>query len=298
LSNRSKTLLFLDFRQWMFDEKGFTNATREGYSKKVQTIDRRLAALNTNVAGCSLTALRQAYITLTPDPTSRNSYRSALVCFYDFLTFRGLRADNPAQALPRLRQPRGLPRPLEEVDHRRYWDAARALGPKHQAVAALGLFAGLRIHEAAKLEWVDITEGGLRILGKGRKMRIVPLHPTCSQSLVAWRAASKDPRWVFPCGRSDKAVEPHSFYKWHLQIIDAAGLRRGRFENGYHRLRHTMATEALDASGGDLRAVQELLGHSSPATTAIYTKVRDGRLGEVVTRLYARRDPNLQQTLW
>ncbi|MCA1832414.1 MAG: tyrosine-type recombinase/integrase [Actinobacteria bacterium] len=99
--------------------------------------------------------------------------------------------------------------------------------------------------------------------------------------MTALHALNPASTYVFETMYAVRPASVNTFTQWHYRIQDAAGLER----SGYHRLRHSFATAALDVSG-DLRAVQELLGHASPTTTAIYTKVRQSKLQDVVDRLY------------
>jgi site-specific recombinase XerD len=284
--------LLLEFRAWGRNEKGWSENTVEQYARIVGAFAHRLEERGTNLVDCDATALRETLWSFPPKPSTRNAYCAALDALYGFLTATQRRADNPAKALSRVRQRRGLPRPLESDDLRLYMKAARGMGPRYYALAALGAGAGLRLTEAATLAWEAVGREQLRIRGKGEKERDVPITPWVAEALAEWRSACPSPTWVFPSmwgprKRTGRPISRKYASDLHYRVADAAGLPRLAY--GFHRLRHTFATEALEGSR-DLRAVQELLGHSSPATTAVYTLVRPERLRNVVAGMYERRE--------
>jgi integrase/recombinase XerC len=121
----------------------------------------------------------------------------------------------------------------------------------------------------------DITEQTTRLYGKGSLERVVPTHP------LVWAAAQTLPAGpVAPIGSADPAK----------RISDRIARECRRVGPGWrprvtaHRLRHTIATEVLHRTG-NLRLVQDLLGHQSPATTAVYTRVTPGRMAAAVADL-------------
>ncbi|MDN5768083.1 MAG: site-specific integrase [Humibacillus sp.] len=151
----------------------------------------------------------------------------------------------------------------------------------------LAAFAGLRRAEIARIHTRDIEDDCLHVVGKGGHERLVPLHPELRAALraelarrrvglpgVGW--GSTDPRpdgWLFP---SDRPGEPIT--AGHIAKLVAAALPPG-FTT--HTLRHRFATRAYRV-GRDLRAVQELLGHAAPETTARYAAVPDRALTDAV----------------
>lgn len=218
---------------------------------------------------------------------------SALKSFNRFLSRRhGIEND----ALLVLRGPRAkerLPRPVGEddaaalidlaTDNRPAWIAARDV-----AVFTLLYGAGLRISECLALEWGDAPLGPeLRILGKGGKTRIAPILPAVREAVSAYIR-------ICPFGGEKDAP---LFYSVRGKPLSARSVqmemkRRGRLlglpESATpHALRHAFATHML-AGGGDLRAVQELLGHASIAATQRYTKIDARALLAVHARAHPR----------
>lgn len=197
---------------------------------------------------------------------------------------------------------RTLPRVLTAREAADLIDTARAIenadGRRAWALLELMYGSGLRVSEACGLTLRDTRAAPavLIVNGKGQKERMVPLTESTRDALRAYlpdrasflRADQASP-WLFPmCGR-DHPLTRGMAYKIVRQVAELVpGLDRAAVHP--HMLRHSFATHLLDG-GADLRAVQELLGHSDIATTAIYTHVSIGRLERAMRRhpLAARR---------
>jgi integrase len=187
-------------------------------------------------------------------PETRKAARSAVLGFFTWATHSGLVADNPAADLPAVRVPKPDPRPAPDSV---IAIAMRGADSRTQDMLMLAAFAGLRCREIARLHSEEITERALRPLGKGGKRRTIPLLP-----LLAVRLLGRE-GWIFP-GNDNGHLSPSRVGRL---ISDA--LPKGWTA---HTLRHRFASQAY-AVERDLRAVQELLGHASVATTQIYTAV-------------------------
>lgn len=196
-------------------------------------------------------------------PEYAHSVRTSLRVFFALLDDLEARPNNPARRLPRIQISRGLPRPCPDGAIRAALDDD-ADDDRVGLAIRLGAEAGLRRMEIAGLRR-DAVEGWtgcyrLRIRGKGGHERIVPIGDDLAARLLA-----VDTVHIFP------ALGGH-ITPQHLGKMIAEALP-GQWTA--HTLRHRYATAAYSASGGNLRVVQELLGHVSPATTAIYTKITD-----------------------
>jgi integrase/recombinase XerC len=205
---------------------------------------------------------------------------STLRTFYRFLDRQGL-AHNPALAAIRTpKLPRTLPKPLTEADAEEAITAVAALpkdawqGKRDAAVLALLYGAGLRISEALGLVRgnAPLAPGLLTILGKGSKERVVPILPAVASAIADYVAACP---WHLPpdgplfVGARGGQLNPRLVQRQMERLRGWLGLPETATP---HALRHSFATHLL-ANGGDLRAIQELLGHASLSTTQRYTAV-------------------------
>ena len=225
---------------------------------------------------------------------------SALRTFYRFLnTTRGLEV-NPAKAARTPRLERTLPEHLDraEVDQL-FAEAerrAKAGGfTEARDLAMLELFysTGIRLAELAGLneQDVDLVSDQVKVRGKGKKERIVPLGRHAGAALRRYyrqrealgRIAARDGRAVF-LGRRGRRLSSRGVQLAIKRLLGT--LARGR-DLHVHSLRHSFATHLLDA-GADLRAVQELLGHASLSTTQVYTHTSVERLKKVYHQAHPR----------
>jgi integrase/recombinase XerC len=205
---------------------------------------------------------------------------AALRCYFSWLVRQGRLGADPARSL---RAPAGggrLPRVLSAGEVGALLDVAAptALDRRDLAVLELLYAAGLRVSELCGLDRgdIDLSHRTVTVLGKGAKQRRVPIHDAAVGALRAWLEDGRDdmpgpPEAAFVNRRGNRLGQRDV-----RRILD----RRAASPTHPHALRHTYATHLLDG-GADLRVVQELLGHSSLATTQIYTHVSKERLRKV-----------------
>jgi integrase/recombinase XerC len=208
---------------------------------------------------------------------------AAIRGFYRFLAREGLVENAAPRGVRSPRLPRRLPRPLSQDDAARALDVAREhdiawLGARDAALLTLLYGAGLRISEALSLKRGDVPLGQtLTILGKGRKERSVPVLPLLRDAVAAYAGqvpfsgGPSSPLFLSRRGRPMSAREAQGLMQ---RLRGALGLSEKATP---HALRHSFATHLLQG-GGDLRSVQELLGHASPSTTQVYTAVETSQL--------------------
>ena len=219
---------------------------------------------------------------------------SALRNFFRFLErSEGIRCD-ALSAVQSPRVPRRVPRPLSEdaavdvLEGVAESGAADWIGARDAAVLTLLYGCGLRISEALALDCDDVDGGEtLRIRGKGGKERLVPLLPVVVEAIATYRArcpyglCGADPLFVGVRGRR---LGPRPVQKAMARARRALGLPDSATP---HALRHSFATHLL-AGGGDLRTIQELLGHASLSTTQVYTEVDTASLLAVYDKAHPR----------
>jgi integrase/recombinase XerC len=234
-----------------------------------------------------------AYMTERGDERSSIARRRAsLRGYFAWLVDRGHLAESPAVRLSAPRPHATLPRVVvrEQLDvllDENWGEDEWAV--RDRAVCEVLYGAGLRVSELCDLDVasVDYGAGLLRVVGKGRKERVVPLH---DKGLAALRLWVEDAR--------EDAATPASppgalFYNRRGRRLGPRDVRRildQRVARGHvhpHALRHTYATHLLEG-GADLRVVQELLGHESLTTTQLYTHVSKSRLQKVHRQTHPR----------
>ncbi|MEX0628120.1 MAG: tyrosine recombinase XerC [Cucumibacter sp.] len=209
---------------------------------------------------------------------------SGLRSLFRFLEREGHATGDTLAAVRAPKRPQSLPKALTEAEACRIVAEAGALGEepwiqaRDTAIFALLYGAGLRIAEALSLTRVDISGGdSIRVTGKGGKSRLVPLLPVIHRAVDAYFALCPyAPLPGEPAFRGAKGgpLSPRIVQQKLEKLRGAIGLPPGATP---HALRHSFATHLL-GRGGDLRAIQELLGHASLSTTQIYTHVDTQRL--------------------
>ncbi len=215
-------------------------------------------------------------------PRSVARHLTAIRRFHRFLARERLAEADPSETFDSPRAPRALPHWLgtEEVERLLAApDTGTPEGVRDAALLELFYSCGLRLSEAAGLTLRDVSleEACVRVRGKGSKTRIVPLGRAALDKLRAWLGLRPD--WkpqgpaVFINGRG-RGLPRTAVWQTVKRHARGAGILRNVTP---HMLRHSFATHLLD-NGADLRAVQELLGHSDISTTQIYTHVSVERL--------------------
>jgi integrase/recombinase XerC len=180
---------------------------------------------------------------------------------------------------------------LDEVDRLLSTPTGDRLGGlRDRAVLEVLYSSGLRVGELTGLDWTDLDAEAetVRVLGKGRKERIVPVGRPALRALAAYRGACGEHGWlvrsgpVFRNARGGR-LTARSVARLMERYVAASGTTRAT----PHALRHTFATHLL-GGGADLRAIQELLGHASLSTTQRYTHVDLRRLMDAYDRAHPR----------
>ncbi|MEP0845842.1 MAG: tyrosine recombinase XerC [Phycisphaerae bacterium] len=204
---------------------------------------------------------------------------ATLRSFYKFLLRRGLVAANPVQSIRTPKQEKRLPKYLEVEQIERLLnncDTTTLLGARDRSILETLYSTGIRVSElvALNVDDVDLTSSVLRVRGKGKRERIIPLGPGAVRAILHYLDLR---RTVVMNGRAD----PESlFINKHGQRLSTRSVRRKLdkylLQAGLdlsvspHTLRHSFATHML-RRGADLRSVQQMLGHQSLSTTQIYT---------------------------
>ncbi|MFC8304803.1 tyrosine recombinase XerC [Specibacter sp. NPDC057265] len=276
-------------------ERGRSEHTLRAYGGDVDSLlIHAVTEGNVALSDVDLASLRRWLGQQSAEGLSRSTLARRTATVRSFMSWaqrEGLLAVDPALRLRAPQRGKSLPAVLQQQQLRRLMDdllaAAETLEPlplRDLAMVELLYGTGIRVGELAGLDVLDINRERrtIKVLGKGNKERTVPFGVPADRAVARW----------LELGRP-KLVQPHSSAALFL------GQRGGRIDQrtvrtvvdrllgklgdtsatGPHTLRHTAATHLLDG-GADLRAVQEILGHSSLATTQLYTHVSVERLRE------------------
>ena len=287
-ADRSVIERFLD-ALWM--EKGSSANTLAAYRSDLEAFAGWLRARGSDLVAVDRSLLLKYLAAGLREGRSTRTAARLLSClrgFYRYLLREGVITVDPTLRVPGPRAPRALPGTLGEDDVERLLtapDIATAIGLRDRAMLELLYACGLRISELVTLELsgLGMTQGVVRIMGKGSRERLVPV----GEEALTWigrylreaRPGLPDAMHsavLFP-GRGGRALTRQAFWHRIRQHAVTAGITKPLSP---HTLRHAFATHLLN-HGADLRVVQMLLGHSDLSTTQIYTHVARERLKQV-----------------
>ena len=217
---------------------------------------------------------------------------SSLKSFFNYLLNTNLIESTVVQSLRTPKQKKSLPRPIsselaiETIKHAQDMEKEKWIGMRNKSILMLLYGCGLRISEALNLNFEDINENDYLIIkGKGNKERMVPLMDYVKNDIENYihecpkNFMKNDPLFV---GKRLDRLSPRIIQYVLEKIRHNLSLPETATP---HALRHSFATHLLD-SGGDLRTIQELLGHSSLSTTQKYTKVETEKLYDAYSKTH------------
>ncbi|MGE2712463.1 tyrosine recombinase XerC [Mycolicibacterium litorale] len=293
-----------EFDQYLALERGRSDHTRRAYLGDLRSL---FAFVDERSPGAGLTALTlpllRAWLSAQAAAgTARTTLArrtSAVKTFTAWAARRGLMTTDPATRLQMPKARRTLPAVLRQDQARDALDAAKSgaqqgdpLALRDRLIVEMLYATGIRVSELCGLDVddVDTSRRLLRVLGKGDKQRTVPFGEPADQALHAWLTAGR-PALATPdsgpallLGARGRRLDPRQARTVVHQTVGAVD---GAPDIGPHGLRHSAATHLLEG-GADLRIVQELLGHSTLATTQLYTHVTVARLRAVHDQAHPR----------
>jgi integrase/recombinase XerC len=217
---------------------------------------------------------------------------SAMRAFFRHLQGEGIMTGNPATGIGAPRSPRRLPRTLDTdaTAALMHAESDDVLAVRDTAMLELFYSSGLRLSELVGLDLtrLDLSDGVVQVEGKGRKSRRVPVGRKARDALAQWLRVRRDLAGAGECavfvGRRGRRLSPRAVQLRVGQRARASGMGVHLHP---HMLRHCFASHLLESSG-DLRAVQELLGHADIATTQVYTHLDFQHLARVYDQAHPR----------
>jgi integrase/recombinase XerC len=295
----------LDWHQHLARERRLADKTVEAYGRDLEQFFRFLTThLGEPPKLTDISALRPADVrafmanrrTEGAGPRTLGRQVAALRSFARFCEKHGLAATTAFAAVRPPKQPKSLPKALSIGESRSVIETAEAMAEepwiaaRDVAVLILLYGCGLRISEALGLTGAEAPSGErdtIRVTGKGGKERIVPLLPAVKQAVETYVRIcpyALEPDAPLFRGARGGPLSPRIVQRTTERLRSALGLEPSATP---HALRHSFATHLL-GRGGDLRTIQELLGHASLSTTQIYTKVDAERLLDVYRNAHPR----------
>ncbi|MGE0621778.1 MAG: tyrosine recombinase XerC [Pseudomonadales bacterium] len=282
---------FLDHLKF---EKDYSAHTLAAYRRDLERFSARVDVPATRVTSHDINAYVAHLHGQGLAPRSIQRALSSVRSFFTHLQARRVIGKNPAAGT---RTPKGrnrLPQALDTDQASRLFDfeAKTPQQKRDRAIIELLYGSGLRLSELVGVNCadLDLDAGFVTVLGKGRKVRQVPLGRHCISAIRDWlaehpvpAAAADTPLFT---GRGSRRISPRTVQN-RLKALSAAQL--GSTDLHPHMLRHSFASHLLESSG-DLRAVQELLGHSNLGTTQIYTHLDFQHLARVYDAAHPRAE--------
>jgi tyrosine recombinase XerC len=281
------------FLRYLEIEKNYSKHTLLNYSADLEHFARYLSGAN--IESVDYLCLRKYLAALKEKNLNNRSVArrlSALRSFFKFLVREGLLKNSPLELLSSPKLDKHLPMFLTEEEALRLIQAPvpkdesdeRALRDK--AMLETFYSTGIRISElvALNIQDLDFISGAAKVLGKGRKERLVPIGEAAISSIRQYLDKRKSKADIIFLNKNGKRITERGARMAVDKYIKLVSLKQGVSP---HTLRHSFATHLLDR-GADLRSVQELLGHSSISTTQIYTHLTTERLKNVYDKAHPR----------
>jgi integrase/recombinase XerC len=290
-----------NFESYLRDERGRSPHTVRAYVGDARSLCEFAAEREvSDPGGITLALLRNWLATLTRDGRSRATVarRAASVrAFTGWCTRRGLMATDPGERLASPKAGTHLPTVLDQSAAARVMDHAAVasddgapIAVRDRAIIELLYATGIRVSELCAIDVrdLDLERRTVRVTGKGDKQRVVPFGLPASRAVTDWLdirgglVSSRSGQAAFLGARGGR-IDPRTVRESVHRLTGQAGVA----SVSPHALRHSAATHVLEG-GADLRAVQELLGHSSLATTQRYTHVSVERLRTTFVQAHPR----------
>ena len=292
------------YLDWLTIEKGRSPRTVQSYRQDLLRYEESLETMGRKVTTAQPADIDSHLDRLRNEKKASASIarsRSAIKGLYTFLLDEGALSVDPSVNASAVRVPSRIPKALSEDSVLRLLESISGDDPlslRDRAVLELLYGTGARVSEIVTLNLSDLSydEGLLRLIGKGDKERLVPVGRAAHEAVSSWtsplgrsrligeKSLSREDQHALFLNQRAKRITRQGIHLMVQKRAERAGLES---VVSPHVLRHSCATHML-AHGADVRVVQELLGHSSGATTQIYTKVSQDHLVVAYTNAHPR----------
>jgi integrase/recombinase XerD len=290
------------FKGYLLLEKSLSKNSIEAYVHDITNLEqffetKKISVSPERVTFQHLREFLAFIIELGIGPRSQARMISGIRAFFKYLIMEDMITQSPAELLELPRLPQKLPEVLsiEEIDLLiNAIDLSTPEGQRNKAMLETLYCCGLRVTELVTLKISDIVfeEEFVRVIGKGNKQRLVPLGKSAEKFIKIYLEevrphipVQKDMQDIVFLNRSGKGMTREMVFIIIQQLKKKAGLNK---KISPHTFRHSFATHLVEG-GADLRAVQEMLGHSSITTTEIYTHIDREYLRDAILRFHPRK---------
>lgn len=294
-------LLIKRFLIYLRLEQSLSDNSIEAYSHDIELLMQYLDSINhskllKDISQENIESFLAYLFDLGLSANSQARILSGIKKFYAYLLQEKLVEENPTQLISSPYIGRHIPDILsyEEICSMiDCIDLSQPLGHRNKAIIEIMYACGLRVSEviSLKISNIYIEDEFIRIFGKGDKERLIPISPSTIKTLYLYidgerksqNISTKHTDTLF-INRRGSGLSRQMIFLIIKDLAEKAGIKKNI---GPHTIRHSFATHLLEG-GADLRAVQQMLGHSSISTTEIYTHISDQYLREVITLFHPR----------
>lgn len=279
----------IEYRDYLKSVRKYPDNTVNSYLSDITIFKEYLSSLKINYLKVDKGIIRE-YLKVLGNSnyksSSVNRILSSLKSYYDYLEYKHLIKHNPFNSINRPKREKRLPNFINNNDYeeilKKSLERTDFIGRRNTLLLELLYSSGIRISEALNIKIKDINMGdkSIRILGKGRKMRIVYFGEYAKEYLEEYLKVRNSSLEYLFLNKNNTLLTRRGAEYIISNLVKTSLLKK---KVTPHTFRHSYATEMLN-NGADIRSVQELLGHSSLSTTGIYTHVTN----EVVRREYLK----------
>ena len=290
-----------EYQVYLKIERGLSKNTIDSYTKDLEKLCLFLKENNMSTSPIAIDAniVKQFIYEVAKklNPRSQARIISGLRSFFDYLVFEEYRNTNPTDLLETPKIGTKLPDTLsqDEIDALiNAIDLSHPQGERNRTIFETIYSCGLRVSEAITIKNSDLffEEGFIRVLGKGKKERYVPIHESAQRYITMYQKSIRS--HIFPqkgfedtlfLNRRGKGLSRQMIFMILKDLAIKIDLKK---KISPHTLRHSFATHLLQ-NGADLRAIQQMLGHESITTTEVYVHVDKSYLKQVVETFHPRK---------
>ena len=296
--NKVKADIIGKYRRYMKLERNYSENTLDAYMSDLQKLLDYVGSEGLHVLDVKLDDLRNfvaALVDIGISARSQSRILSGVRTFYTFLILDGYIEDDPTELLEWPKIGEHLPEVLsvEEVDRlEQACDLSKWEGQRNRTIIEVLFSCGLRVSELINLRLSDLflNEKFIRVMGKGKKERLVPISESAVKELQYWfmdrnlmKIKPGEEDFVF-LNRRGGHLTRMMIFTIVRRLAEAAGIEK---TISPHTLRHSFATALLEG-GANLRAIQDMLGHERISTTQIYTHIDMHTLREEILEHHPR----------